>query len=262
MEIYANTIVNDAAEALDSAIVELVLNSSLGNCDASRELISNLRHRRRLSIVGISVNPPDHHVDEKGKVVPFIFLLPLVIPFLNILPHHFLFPACSVVTQVAGTTHTCAVMEGKLSLHTTSYGQNEKEEVLLLISMGMADGSLAQSVDQIFKLAYIGADSVETVVQGGDGDRDQIGENPVQPPVDGGLSALDISLASGACALLLAGFFGGRKILSRHNSDMEDDMSEAEEVLVEDSLDVSDILNLEHSILNSSGSVTVSCIRE
>jgi len=116
--------------------------------------------------------------------------------------------------------------------------------------------SLASSDENIIELIYFIPMGDAPDASTGDGTEN---EN-FQDRANGGLAAAPF-IAAGACGLVLVAFYAGRKLLKDKEEDTEsEEDSENENYLGNNSLDVNDSGNMlvNGSILNSSGSVTVS----
>jgi len=224
----ANGSASDALKNLEASIANLILSSTL-ECDVEnrRNLKIGLAQRKRhLEIAGLSSKPDDVVTANQ----------------------------CTISTS----NEICSVVEGKMTLYVSNNGETYETAVLDEIKRGMGtDGELVSSDDSITELIFftpatgaIVPPANQTSENNGDGNA---------PKANGSLSVAG-SVAGAVCAFIIAGFFTGRRMMTKkEDGDIDDaEGTDVEAInLNEPSFDTNNQSGL-HSILNSSGSVSMS----
>ncbi len=133
---------------------------------------------------------------------------------------------------------------------------NDRMKTLSVIESGMADNTLSDTDDSIVKMVYFTPEGSEIVAPGLP---NNIEKDTVQPTASGEANTTML-VVSGSFAFALVGFFSVKRFMNKKkDGDFEEGDEESDDRMVEDSLDSSSLNQTGlHTILNSSGSVTVS----
>jgi hypothetical protein len=226
----ANGSASDALNNLEVSIANLILGSTL-NCDVEnrRNLkIALAQRKRHLEIAGLSSKPDDVVTTNR----------------------------CSISTS--NSNEICSVVEGKMTLYVSGEGEDYKATVIEEIKGGMgANGELVNSDDSITELNFF-TPPKGAIVPPTNGSTEENGDGNA-PRAEGSLSVAG-SVAGAVCAFIIVGFFTGRRMMTKkEDGDIDDaDGSDVEAINLNDpSFDANNQSGL-HSILNSSGSVSMS----
>ena len=257
--------VEETLKSLESSIAAIIAEGFLNNCISRRKLKTALRHRQ-LSLVGISSQPED----KTSGSCKLLYKISCKTHFLinDNLTASIALPrtrvACALAVLEAG--EKCDVVDGGLTVYVEGDANSTASQILDMIEnqMDPVNGSL-QNVAGVKELIYFVPDP--DLISEAPGAEKGTDANEREIARGGGLSVTAAVFASVATvAFVLVGFFAGRKYLNKEEEeeaeqDLEVNASdEFEETPVDSSDDINEsgLVMDGNSIMNSSGSVTVS----